>query len=64
MAILSRVTQTTDRGVTKTTYEIGRLPTAVTVIATACSIVAAVGSFGNFLVNLGAHRDWSWLILH
>ena len=58
MSILSRVTQTTDNGVTKTTYEIGRLPTTITVIATACSIVAAIGSFGNFFVNLGLHYHW------
>jgi hypothetical protein len=58
MPMLSRVTETIDKGVTKTTYEIGPLPTTITLIATACSIVAAIGSFGNFLVNLGLHYHW------
>jgi hypothetical protein len=51
MAMLSRVTETTDKGATETTYEIGGLPIFI-------SLLAAVGSFGNFLVNLGLHYHW------
>ncbi len=57
MPMLARVTQTNDKGVTKTTYNIGAFPTII-------SLIAAAGSFCNFLVNLGAHRHWSWLILN
>ena len=56
MAMLSRMTQTTKNGAIETTYMIGAVPVIIT-------LLGAVGSFGNFLVNLGVHRQWSWLIL-
>jgi hypothetical protein len=52
MLALARVTtQTTDRGVTQKTYAAGGFTVFVT-------LVGALGSFGNFLVNLGVHYHW------
>ena len=53
---LAHVTQTIDNGAPTTTYSAGWFTVVVT-------SVGALGSFGNFLVNLGVHRQWSWLIL-
>ena len=52
MAMLSRVTQITKDGATETTYKIGAIPVII-------SLIAAAGSFGNFLVNYGVLHRWS-----
>ena len=50
MQLLSQVNERTNGGVTTRTYEVGTVPAIVTAVIAG---IAAAGSFGNFLINLG-----------
>jgi hypothetical protein len=50
MQLLSQVSERTNGGVTTRTYEVGNVPAIVTAVIAG---IAAAGSFGSFLINLG-----------
>jgi hypothetical protein len=51
MLLFTRVTHPGVNGGQATTYALGWFPIAV-------SVVAALGTFGNFALNLGIHAKW------
>jgi len=53
MQLFTRVTHAAVAGGQETTYDLGWFPIVV-------SAFAALGTFGNFALNLGIHLKWWW----